>query len=59
MKAIAAHFRYIGRQGKEEAGGMGKTLEIESKFMRSRVVKCSNVSVGADRARRAGRRRAG
>jgi hypothetical protein len=29
MKAIAAHFRYIGRQGKEEAGGKGKTLEIE------------------------------
>ena len=29
MKAIAAHFRYIGRQGKEEAGGRGKTLEIE------------------------------
>ena len=29
MKAIAAHFRYIGRQGKDEAGGKGKTLEIE------------------------------
>jgi hypothetical protein len=29
MKAIAAHFRYIGRQGKEEVGGKGKTLEIE------------------------------
>jgi hypothetical protein len=29
MKAIAAHFRYIGRQGKEEVGGRGKTLEIE------------------------------
>jgi hypothetical protein len=29
MKAIAAHFRYIGRQGKEEVGGNGKTLEIE------------------------------
>jgi len=29
MKAIIAHFRYIGRQGKEEVGGKGKTLEIE------------------------------
>ena len=29
MKAIAAHFQYIGRQGKEEVGGKGKTLEIE------------------------------
>ena len=29
MKAIGAHFRYIGRQGKEESGGKGKTLEIE------------------------------
>ena len=29
IKAIAAHFRYIGRQGKEEVGGKGKTLEIE------------------------------
>jgi hypothetical protein len=29
MKAIAAHFRYIGRQGKAEVGGKGKTLEIE------------------------------
>jgi hypothetical protein len=29
MKAIGAHFRYIGRQGKEEVGGKGKTLEIE------------------------------
>lgn len=29
MKAIAAHFRYISRQGKEEVGGKGKTLEIE------------------------------
>ena len=29
MKSIAAHFRYIGRQGKEEVGGKGKTLEIE------------------------------
>jgi hypothetical protein len=29
MKAITAHFRYIGRQGKEEVGGKGKTLEIE------------------------------
>ena len=29
MKAIAAHFRYIGRQGKEDVGGKGKTLEIE------------------------------
>ena len=29
MKAIAAHFRYIGRQGKEAVGGKGKTLEIE------------------------------
>lgn len=27
MKAIAAHFRYIGRQGKEKVGGKGKTLE--------------------------------
>ncbi len=59
MKAIAAHFRYIGRQGQEEVDGKGKTLEIESKFMTPRVVKCSDVSVGADRARRAGRHRAG
>ena len=29
MKAIAAHFRYVGRQGKEEVGGKGQTLEIE------------------------------
>ena len=29
MKAIAAHLRYIGRQGKEEVDGKGKTLEIE------------------------------
>ena len=29
MKAIAAHFRYIGRLGKDEAGGKGQTLEIE------------------------------
>jgi len=29
MKAIAAHFRYISRLGKEEAGGKGETLEIE------------------------------
>jgi hypothetical protein len=29
MKTITAHFRYIGRQGKEEVGGKGKTLEIE------------------------------
>lgn len=29
MKAIAAHGRYIGRQGKEEVGGKGKALEIE------------------------------
>ena len=29
MKAIAAHFRYIGRQGKEVVGGWGQTLEIE------------------------------
>jgi hypothetical protein len=29
MKAITAHFRYIGRQGKDEVGGKGKTLEIE------------------------------
>ena len=29
MKAITAHFRYIGRQGKEEVGGRGQTLEIE------------------------------
>lgn len=29
MKALAAHFRYIGRQGKEDVGGKGKTLEIE------------------------------
>jgi hypothetical protein len=29
MKAIAAQFRYIGRQGKAEVGGKGKTLEIE------------------------------
>ena len=31
MKAIAAHFRYIGRLGKDEAGGKGQTLEIEDK----------------------------
>ena len=30
MKAIAAHFRYISRLGKEEAGGKGETLEIEN-----------------------------
>ena len=29
MKAIAAHFRYIGRLGKDEVGGKGQTLEIE------------------------------
>lgn len=29
MKAIAAHFRYISRQGKAEAGGRGQTLEVE------------------------------
>ena len=29
MKAIAAHFRYIGRLGKDEVGGRGQTLEIE------------------------------
>ena len=29
MKAIAAHFRYISRLGKEEAGGKAETLEIE------------------------------
>jgi hypothetical protein len=29
IKAISAHFRYIGRQGKEDVGGKGKTLEIE------------------------------
>jgi hypothetical protein len=28
-QAIAAHFRYIGRQGKAEVGSKGKTLEIE------------------------------
>ena len=29
MAPIAAHFRYIGRQGKPEVGGRGKSLEIE------------------------------
>lgn len=29
MKAIAAHFRYISRLGKEEVGGKGKSLELE------------------------------
>jgi Relaxase/Mobilisation nuclease domain len=29
IKAIAAHFRYISRQGKQEAGGKGQTLELE------------------------------
>jgi hypothetical protein len=29
LKAIAAHFRYIGRQGQPEAGGKGQTLELE------------------------------
>lgn len=29
MKAVAAHFRYIARQGKPEVGGKGKTLELE------------------------------
>jgi len=29
MKAIAAHMRYISRQGKKEVGGRGQTLEVE------------------------------
>jgi hypothetical protein len=29
MKAIAAHMRYISRQGKPEAGGRGQSLELE------------------------------
>ena len=29
MKAIAAHLRYISRQGKPEVGGRGQTLELE------------------------------
>ena len=29
MKAIAAHFRYISRQGKPEVGGRGQTLQVE------------------------------
>jgi hypothetical protein len=29
MKPIAAHFRYISRLGKPEAGGKGETLELE------------------------------
>lgn len=29
MKAIAAHFRYVSRLGKEEVGGKGKSLELE------------------------------
>ena len=29
MKAVAAHFRYISRLGKPEAGGKGKSLELE------------------------------
>jgi Relaxase/Mobilisation nuclease domain len=29
LKAIAAHFRYIGRQGQPEVGGKGQTLELE------------------------------
>lgn len=29
MKAIAAHFRYISRQGKQEVGGKGQTLDVE------------------------------
>jgi hypothetical protein len=29
MKAIEAHLRYIGRQGKDMAGGRGETLELE------------------------------
>ncbi len=28
MKAMAAHARYISRQGKEVAGGAGRTLEV-------------------------------
>ena len=32
MKAIAAHFRYIGRQGSPEAGGRGRTLELEDEL---------------------------
>lgn len=30
MKAIAAHMRYIGRQGKAEVGGKGQSLELEN-----------------------------
>ncbi len=29
MKAIAAYLRHIGRQGKDEVDGKGKTLEIK------------------------------
>jgi hypothetical protein len=29
VKAIAAHFRYISRLGKPEAGGRGQTLDVE------------------------------
>jgi Relaxase/Mobilisation nuclease domain len=29
MKAVAAHFRYIARQGKPEVGGRGQSLELE------------------------------
>lgn len=29
MKAIAAHFRYIGRLGSPDVGGRGRTLELE------------------------------
>jgi hypothetical protein len=29
MKAVAAHFRYISRQGKPEVGGRGQSLELE------------------------------
>ena len=29
MKAVAAHFRYIGRQGKPEVGGKGQSLQLE------------------------------
>lgn len=29
MKAVAAHFRYIARQGKPDVGGRGQSLELE------------------------------
>ena len=31
MRAMAAHFWYIGRQGTEEVGGKGKMVDIEDR----------------------------